>query len=266
MSRTSIRRAILVVAVVMLIAQVVDSVAPTWAAFSGTTVNPSSNLSAASSFYKATVMADGPVGYWRLGETSGTTAVDSMGTSNGLYFWGYNLGIADALVNDTDPALGLFAGGGVAMPDAAPFRFTEAFSVEAWIKPNNFVNLQWFLVKNLDYYLYINDVNGKVVFGFRKSDGVTYPYADTAAFTLNEWQHVVGTYDGSKIIIYRNGVNVAQVAATGTNSAVAGDVHLGQWNGGGGWYDGGLDEVAIYPHALSAPKVLEHYRRGALTQ
>jgi hypothetical protein len=265
--RRSARRVVVLIATAAAIAQVLHSAAPTWAAFAATTSNAANNLSAHSSFYKATVTRDGPVGYWRLGETSGTVAVDSTGTSNGEYFWGYTQGIADPLVNDTDPALGMIAGGGIMIPDAAPLRVTQNFSIEAWIKPSSFATLQWIAIKNLDYYLYINDANGRLTFGFRKSDGVSYPYMDTAAFTLNTWQHVVGTYDGSKIVIYRNGVNVGQIAATGTNSAVLdGRLDVGHFQQGGGWYNGGLDELAVYAKALSASQVLEHYRRGALTQ
>jgi hypothetical protein len=53
------------------------------------------------------VLDDGPRGYWRLGETSGTTAFDaatSDGAQNGTYESGVTLGVAGALRNDSDTA------------------------------------------------------------------------------------------------------------------------------------------------------------------
>src|SRR5215831_14920886 len=60
------------------------------------------------SAYSSAVLADHPVAYYRLGETSGTTAVDSSGNgSNGTYVGGVALGQPGALLpGDTDPAAG----------------------------------------------------------------------------------------------------------------------------------------------------------------
>ena len=44
--------------------------------------------------YEATVLADGPSGYWRLGETSGTTAAAVTGGVNGTYTNGPVLGVS----------------------------------------------------------------------------------------------------------------------------------------------------------------------------
>src|SRR5690606_24456406 len=42
--------------------------------------------------YAASVLADAPVGYWRFGETSGTTATDMIGNNHGAYHGGATLG------------------------------------------------------------------------------------------------------------------------------------------------------------------------------
>ena len=43
--------------------------------------------------YAATVLADAPVGYWRLGEASGTSAADEIGAHNGTYVGSPTLGV-----------------------------------------------------------------------------------------------------------------------------------------------------------------------------
>ena len=78
------------------------------------------------------------------------------------------------------------------------------------------------------------------------------------------WIHLVGTYDGARWKLYRNGVAVA------TNAAPVGalPVSNGDWaigSTGNGWannYAGGVDEVAIYDTALTPTKIATHYLMG----
>jgi hypothetical protein len=62
----------------------------------------------ASGLYESVVLAKQPVGYWRLGEQLGPTAVDTSGFGfDGTYIGNPTLGQAGALVNDQDTAIGL---------------------------------------------------------------------------------------------------------------------------------------------------------------
>jgi hypothetical protein len=236
---------------------------PTLAAFSATTVNPAGTMTATSSFYRAAVIADGPTAYWRLGETSGTTAADAMGAHHGGSGGFITLGVPGALANDTDKAFST-DGGGVSVTDAAPLRYTGAFTIEAWIRPDLLTGDRFILNKGLDYFLYIT--NGATNFGFRTQQ-VTYPFVSSTAFTTGTWQHVVGTYSGTALTLYRNGLKVSEVPTSGSLTTVGGNLAIGAFDTTGiAFYDGVLDEVAIYPRALSAASVLYHYQRGALTQ
>jgi len=56
--------------------------------------------------YADVVQALSPVGYWRLGESSGTTATDSSGNGyDGAYVSGFTLGVTGLLTGDADTAL-----------------------------------------------------------------------------------------------------------------------------------------------------------------
>jgi hypothetical protein len=250
-------------ALILALPTVTQPVVPTWAAFSRTTANGPNSLAAASSFYKATVLADGPAAYWRFGEASGaTTAVDATGAANANYLYAPTLGVQGALANDSDTSMALAVSGGVYATDPAALRPTTQVSIEAWIKPSAFTPTQWVVTKNLDYYLYYD--NGAVIFGYR-TPAFTYPYTSSTAFTVGAWQHVVGTYDGSAIILYRNGVAVAGTPSGGGISVTAGNVDIGHFQHNG-WYSGGIDELAVYRRRLTAGEVLRHYERGALTR
>jgi hypothetical protein len=53
------------------------------------------------SAYQNTVSVDAPAGYWRLGETSGTTTAAALGTPDGTYTNSPTLGVS-SLIGDTD--------------------------------------------------------------------------------------------------------------------------------------------------------------------
>ena len=60
------------------------------------------SASASNSAYSEQVLADGPRSYWRLGETSGTSAADVTGANGGTYGGGVTLGQPGALTGDPD--------------------------------------------------------------------------------------------------------------------------------------------------------------------
>src|SRR5438067_11967982 len=61
--------------------------------------------SIASGNYATAVLADSPTGFWRLAETSGTTAADATGHGNVLtYSGGYTLGAAVCSERDLSSA------------------------------------------------------------------------------------------------------------------------------------------------------------------
>lgn len=80
------------------------------------------------------------------------------------------------------------------------------------------------------------------------------------------WVYIVGTYDGAKWTLYRNGVSMATSAsAIGALLVLNGDWALG--SAGEGWADnyiGGIDEAAIYDKALSSSEVAAHYSSALL--
>jgi concanavalin A-like lectin/glucanase superfamily protein len=240
------------------------AVAPTWGAYAGTTDNAVNDLSAASSFYRAQVLADAPVSYWRLGATSGTVALDTQGTSNGVFEGGYTLGQSDALVNDGNPAVD-FDGlsGRVMVPDAAALRLSTTVSIEAWVRPDSLTGTRWIVNKGTFYYLYISD--GTTIFGIR-NPAAQYIFITTTLVTTGSWQHLVGTYDGATMPLYRNGVSVTSLPKVGTITSTTVALYIGAISATGSFFDGRIDEVAVYSRALTAAQVLAHYQRGATTQ
>ena len=85
--------------------------------------------------------------------------------------------------------------------------------------------------------------------------GVTETQSLTEAFG---WTHWVGTYDGSDVKMYRNGVleDSASYTTSMTNPNVSLDIGHSKDNY---YWDGNIGEVRIYPEALTATEVFQNY-------
>lgn len=113
-----------------------------------------------------------------------------------------------------------------------------------------------------------NDTANRI--GFCVANGSTYNFTVmTSDLPLNTWTHLTGTFDGSTIKIYVNGV-LNNSAATTFNSLVYGSavLNLGSWSNGNNYpITGKLNDVRVYSHCLAAKEVKElskglvlHYR------
>ncbi|MBM3200035.1 hypothetical protein FJZ53_03780 [Candidatus Woesearchaeota archaeon] len=85
--------------------------------------------------------------------------------------------------------------------------------------------------------------------------------------SFDTWYHVVTTYDGSNYRLYVNGAEVAgsPVVVSGTYTQTTNPLSIGAGAPIGTWpryFNGTIDEVAIYNRSLSASEVLAHYQRG----
>lgn len=252
---------------------------PAAAAFTRSAANAGSSLSAASNFYpyKTAVTADSPYLFWRLDETSGTAVADTSGNSRPgtVTGTGYTWNQAGALVSETrDTSLATTTAGITANTSVTG---SAAFSVEAWVKTTSTTGgrILGFGDKggatastSVDRQLYTAP-NGKVYFGAGSNKTVV---ASTASIANGAWHHVVGTYvsgtNGLKL--YVDGV--LQGSATVNVSSSAGFWRAGfeaqsvmsAWTGSpsDSYFEGNLEELAVYTTTLTATRVKAHYDAG----
>ena len=69
------------------------------------------------------------------------------------------------------------------------------------------------------------------------------------------WSHVAGTYDGSTLRVYVNGVEDGSLPATGPIPTNTIPLIFGADSGHGSLFDGAIDEVTLYGRALSAQEI-----------
>lgn len=254
--------------VVLLVALAVAGAAG--AAFTARTLSPASTLSTAASFacdYPAVVNGTGSLAsYWRLGESSGATAVDSNNQHNGTYTGTHTKGVAGAIAGDGNTAV-LFGGGYVDVGDNLDFPGTASFSLEAWIRPTTIDTVFRRIVsKNRSegagrqgYEFWIESANGVGFERFR--DGVK-DYATTTAPALNTWSHVVATYDGATMRLYLNGTLRTSTASTLSMTDNGAQLRVGTGDWVGDSWTGDLDDISVYTGALSAAQVQSRFQCG----
>jgi hypothetical protein len=191
----------------------------------------------------AVASTTGLVGYWRLGETSGTTACDTAGTSNGTYTGGFSLGKPGALSGDPDTAAA-FDGlsGYVSAPEAAALDVGDTFTAEAWVKRTAPSTGQWETVvsKQAGAWLLMFDENNDLVLRRSKYGNVaasTTPVADT------NWHYIAATKGGSTVHLYVDGKDVTGAVTNSTMVNNTSPLVIGQ-SSASSWFDGAVDEVA----------------------
>ncbi len=215
------------------------------------------------SSYRSTVLADSPIAYWRLGDTSGIVASDQVSTLTGWYGGTLNRGVPGAIVGDADGAISLDGSSSyVGVPDYAQLDLSNGpLSVEFWVKRNTATGTQAIIDRGPgSYQIYFSGTDNKLTVAVN-GGGIlareSSPTTDTTTF-----HHFVVTKSGTTTKVYRDGVDVTAAGIDSTLVNTSTNIWLGRWNDGTTFGNVVLDEVAIYGTALSASRVLAHDQAG----
>jgi Concanavalin A-like lectin/glucanases superfamily/Bacterial lectin/PA14 domain len=199
--------------------------------------------------------------WYRLDESTGTTAVDSSGK-----------GLNGTLVKDAYPGYAGKVlrsvkfeganGGYVALPAGFSDFSTNGMTVSLWVYPTtDGASANW--ARFIDF---ANGPNSDNILFARTGGGnqVTFEVYLAAAsggkvttadgsFILNQWQHWAATMDtGGNVIIYKNGQPVASGTTGVPNIITRANCYLGLSNWpGDGHYAGEMDDVRIYNRVLN---------------
>ena len=243
--------------------------------------------------YVSTVLSDGPIGYWRLGESVDTdpTADAALPAQDLDYLPGtgdgsFTFGQTGAIVGDTNtavaftPSSGSDATGGaasthpsVASTNSTDFGFAsgQSFSIEYWVRvaPGNASSVSGpgLVTKGYDssqetpWYL-SRYTGGKVDFFVRSPDKFVTSLTNV---TDDRWHHVVGVYDagGAELRLYVDGYQEASVGGVAANAYGTNGRPLSIANHANRGFAGQMDEVAIYESALTSGQVFTHYATGS---
>lgn len=222
--------------------------------------------------YRELVMSHGPVGYWRLDEPSGTNAADETGSNDGTYANTPTLDQLGVMQDGSGSPSVEFDGGTeyVAIPQAAVDGLSD-LSIEAWIDFDSTAKYCIFAVNDSGgdgYNRWVLWVNASQKLEW--ADGVDGTlWNSTATLAADMKHHVVVTRSAGGILkFYINGVLDSTHTSVSTSVSSSGDtVQIGMDLDAGAvttdFFDGNIDEVALYDRILIASEIQEHYLIGS---
>ena len=235
----------------------------------------SGDAASASDLYASAVLADLPLGYWRLEEISGTSANEETNRYGGTFKGTPTLGVPGVAGSR---AMRVPTGSHATMTaPGADFRFpgNVPYSIEVWAKPG--VIRDYAIMVSTEVppnaegragWTMVTDGQGIVHFevwvpndgGYLQARGI--PMSPTT-ITMGNFHHLVAVYTGTDMIGYIDGVLGVRVAMSGAAPNLGGSLIVGcradvsfcldDWT---------IDELAIYDHVLTPARVNEHYELG----
>ena len=215
--------------------------------------------------YQATILRDAPVAYWRLNETSGTVAADTMGNHPGTYGSGVILGEPGAIEGEGNTAARFTQAAStfVEVPWSAALN-TPQFTFECWAMVTGGTGHRSPVTSRGDgpqqgYIFYADPGNA---WQFWTGTGAGWNNLGGATVQNNTWVYLAGTYDGTTKRFFVNGQQVGvNQSVFVPNDADVLRIGAGATEGPGSFFfEGLIDEVAVYNRALSPARILTHYQ------
>ncbi len=140
--------------------------------------------------------------------------------------------------------------------DSATLDLSTGMTLEAWVYPNSLSSKS----------VIIKEQPGDLAYGLYANENVSLPisYIKTQNYNtaqgknplpLNQWSHVVTTYNGQYQQLYINGVMIAQSPLGSLIPQTTGVLRIGGNSIWGEYFNGYIDEVRIYNRALTLAEV-----------
>lgn len=213
--------------------------------------------------YAAGVLADNPLGYWRHGEPSGTTMLDSSGNSRDGTYTGVTLGTAGLVTGDSDTAGTYNTASTRADVPYGAWMNSAALSLDGLIKPTSMTFYHVIIARDgattRGMMLRISNT-AKLQWEIRNSGGTLFTVDGATTLSPSTKYHIGARCDGSTIKVYVNGVEDGSAAFSGSLFSNTLGLQLGLYDASGGTlrYGGILDEMAYYGTALSGARFAAH--------
>jgi hypothetical protein len=197
--------------------------------------------------YVSDVPTDGLISMWSF----------SGGVEDG---WGENDGSLEGGAEIVDGELVMNVAGdrddlGDAIDDALVGLGAMSFST--WVRMTSFVNNAGIIGLGdgggRQCWLYSLSTADTIKWTMHTSSGMRE--VETGTLNVGEWYYLAGTYDGSAMILYVNGVPLTPVSQTGIVPAGSDNNYLGYMQSFF-YFDGSIDNVMIYNRALSEEEVI----------
>ena len=203
-------------------------------------------------------------------EGSGTTVKDESGHGNGGTIHGatWTTGISGKALQFDGMDDYVDCG------SDSSLNMADEITIEAWVKPRSLSN-KYMCIAGKDrsggpqYDSYSLKIMKNNNLAFELIIDGTEKRLETSLSDEN-WSHFVGTYDGLNMILYKNGLEVNHVSVSGLITTQPNtNFVIGAYSNHDLFFNGIIDDVAIYSRALTSEEIEAHYlakRAGRSTE
>ena len=226
--------------------------------------------------YYAAVQATAPLAWWRLGEPSGTVSDDEIGSANADYINTPTLGVASLLSGDTNTSV-TFSRASLEHTSAntnMPAGSSAGFSAKGWVRfatvtaATRYPVVRWFGGTGApDTQLYYNVAVGAWRYLYQDATGFRNTHSDAWTPSTATTYFIVVTHDYSAetVKFYVNGalLSTEDVSVNGVPVVHAAGSSASVGRAASDYWDGTLDEVALYNGVLTPTQVLALYNAGS---
>lgn len=227
-------------------------------------INRKAVLTPPLSSYHSLILSDSPVGYWRLGETSGTTIIDEFINHNGTYLNSPTLASQGLISNDLNTSVLFNIGNKGRINNTTSIDLVSNFTLEIWVKTTNTsMNSLIFGTydggSNLGHGIGLFNTNVFMAF-----NGASPLIVSAPMIYDGNPHHIVCTYTGTSPNItgrvYVDGILIG----TSLNRSVSSTsfLDIASYTNSSGGMVGNMDEAAIYNYVLTPTQILNHYNAG----
>lgn len=228
------------------------------------------DAAAATSAYAAAVLADKPILYYRLGEKdiAGKALDSSISGRAATFKGGVVCGVPGAIAGDPDTACRFDNNTtAVFLADGPKFTGLVPYSLEAWARPTNVQGANGHVVAACE-----QEPNDGYAMFFYQGAGPRWERETPAGtdgtqappISPTGYAHLVGTYDGTTLRLYVDGVLASSSMTTKTYPGTHGQpFSIGaNSNADSNHFEGDIDEVALYDHVLTQDRIKAHHDIG----
>ena len=208
------------------------------------------------------------VGYWPLDEGTSSVAYDDSGSNATDTWYGAVTGTSGYYsAGKIGPYAGAFDGTSTYVINNASntaLNLTNAMTLVAWVKVNASGTDMKAISKRPSYVLtvYNNNIPETEIF-ISGSSHDTRSVGGGTTLVNGVWYQIAGTYDGTTLKTYVNGVLDRQLAVSGTMDTTADAVNLGKTaDGMANYFSGLIDDARVYNRAMSAAEIAALYAGG----
>jgi Concanavalin A-like lectin/glucanases superfamily len=226
--------------------------------------------------YDQVIRSYGPASYWRLNESSGTTAANQVSGGNTLSYTSTTLGQAGAVVGGKSVLMNGTSSYIISAINPAFLNITgTALTMTCWVFPLASGNYQTLMsysnsqgTNNRQYAMFLGQVTSNIYVDiFNGTNGPPGNVAISTAWAVNAWNHIVVTYNGTNATVYLNGKSVGSAAAP---SAIVANTNPAMFVGTETStgissptpvlvLDGRIAEAAVFAKVLTAGQIVKLY-------